>query len=99
MQSFGGGVNQVPEAIERVLIEVVAPLVAVDGGELWLVAGQASGLRLHLAGRCAGCPGIRTTTADVIEPALRAAGLRGELEVSSGWIIPEGASRIEPASG
>lgn len=89
--------QEVPEPILRVLADVVAPLVALDGGELWVVGASATGLRLHLAGKCAGCPGIRTTTVDVIEPALRAAGLRGELDVSSGWTIPEGAERLHPS--
>ena len=86
---------ELPEAIARTLREVVAPLVEADGGILYMVPKPA-GLRLHLAGTCGGCPGVRTTTRDVIEPALRAVGMRGDLEVSAGWIVPEGAERISP---
>ena len=82
------------EPIARALRDIVAPMVEGDGGLLYVVATDALGVRLHLAGACGGCPGVRTTTQDVIEPVLRAAGVRGPIEVSSGWIIPEGAARL-----
>jgi Fe-S cluster biogenesis protein NfuA len=82
-----------PELVLRTLREIIAPLVEADGGVVYLVRREG-GLRVHLAGACGGCPGIRTTASDVIEPALRAAGHRGELEITAGWIIPEGAERI-----
>ena len=91
---------ELPEPIARALRDIVAPMVEGDGGLLYVVAtgvtGAAGGVgvRLHLAGACGGCPGVRTTTQDVIEPVLRAAGARGPIEVSSGWIIPEGAERV-----
>jgi Fe-S cluster biogenesis protein NfuA len=87
---------ELPEPIARALRDVIAPLVEGDGGVLYLVARE-SGLHLHLAGACGGCPGARTTAQDVIEPALRAAGARGAIEVSSGWIVPDGAERIAAA--
>lgn len=82
-----------PEPIIRTLREIVAPLVEADGGVLYVVR-RASGVRLHLAGACAGCPGYRITTTEVIEPALRAAGVKGDIDVSAGWTVPEGALRI-----
>lgn len=85
-----------PEPIARALRDVIAPLVEGDGGVLYVVAADG-GLRLHLAGACGGCPGARTTAVEVIEPALRAVGLRGPIEVSSGWIVPDGAERIAAA--
>jgi Fe-S cluster biogenesis protein NfuA len=81
------------EPVQRALREIIAPLVEADGGVLYLVR-RPTGLRLHLAGTCGGCPGVRTTVSDVIEPAIRAAGFRGELEITSGWIVPEAAERI-----
>lgn len=82
-----------PEPIIRTLREIVAPLVEADGGVLYVVR-KASGVRLHLAGACAGCPGYRITTTEVIEPALRAAGVKGDIDVSAGWTVPEGALRV-----
>lgn len=82
-----------PELVLRALREIIAPLVEADGGVLFVVP-RPTGLKLHLAGTCGGCPGVRTTVAEVIEPAVRAAGFRGELEITSGWIVPEGAERV-----
>ncbi|MGZ3421235.1 MAG: NifU family protein [Polyangiales bacterium] len=88
-----------PESVVRTLREIVAPLVEADGGVLYLVPRTNGGVRLHLAGTCAGCPGYRITTAEVIEPALRAAGVRGDIDVSAGWTVPEGAQRVPGQSG
>lgn len=80
----------------RTLREIVAPLVEADGGVVYVVRRAGNGLRLHLAGACAGCPGHRITTSEVIEPALRAAGVRGDIDVSAGFTVPDGAERIAP---
>jgi Fe-S cluster biogenesis protein NfuA len=86
-----------PEPIVRTLREIVAPLVEADGGVLYVVR-KPSGVRLHLAGACAGCPGYRITSTEVIEPALRAAGVKGDIDVTAGWTVPEGALRINADS-
>ncbi|GAC1577341.1 MAG: hypothetical protein NVS3B20_25540 [Polyangiales bacterium] len=89
-----------PALVERTLREIVAPLVEADGGLLFFVSSSlapgssAVALRLHLTGACSGCPGAKSTTHDVIEPALRAAGVRGEIDVTAGWLVPPGAERI-----
>jgi Fe-S cluster biogenesis protein NfuA len=91
--------SELPEPVLRTLREVIAPLVEADLGVLYVVA-KPSGVRLHLAGACGGCPGVKTCSNDVFEPVLRAAGMKGEIEISAGWIVPEGAERIaspEPA--
>ena len=75
------------------LRDVIAPLIGADGGALYVLV-RGDGLRVHLAGACAGCPGQKTTSREVIEPALRAAGLHGDLEITAGWTIPEGAQRV-----
>src|SRR5262245_13527202 len=90
---FASSVPDLPEPALRTLREIVAPLVEADGGELYLVR-KGPGLRLHLAGACAGCPGHKTTSTEVIEPVLRAAGVRGDIDVTAGWTVPEGAERI-----
>jgi Fe-S cluster biogenesis protein NfuA len=83
-----------PEPIVRALREIIAPLVEADGGVVYVVRRAGPGLRLHLAGTCAGCPGHKITSSEVIEPALRAAGVKGEVEVTAGFTVPEGAERI-----
>lgn len=85
-----------PEPILRALRDVIAPLVEGDGGVLYVVPRE-NVVHLHLAGACGGCPGVRTTTQEVIEPALRAAGVRGAIEFTSGWIVPDGAERLTSA--
>jgi Fe-S cluster biogenesis protein NfuA len=89
-------VLDLPEPIVRTLREIVAPLVEADGGVLYVVR-KPSGVRLHLAGACAGCPGYRTTSTEVIEPALRAAGVKGDIDVTAGWTVPDGALRVTAA--
>jgi Fe-S cluster biogenesis protein NfuA len=98
-------VLELSEGVVRTLREVVAPLVEADGGVLYVLRrpttppGAQPGLGIHLAGTCAGCPGVKTTTYDIIEPALRAAGLKGEIDVTAGWIVPNGAERVTGGSG
>ena len=84
------------DLVARTLRQVVAPLVAADGGELYVQRAADGGVRVHLAGACAGCPGFRYTAHEIVEPAVRAAGCVGELEISAGWTIPEGAERVTP---
>ena len=85
--------KELPETLVRALRQIVAPLVEADGGVLYRIE-SVEGLMLHLGGACAGCPGFKTTTLDVIEPALRASGYRGSVAVTGGWIVPDGAERI-----
>jgi Fe-S cluster biogenesis protein NfuA len=80
--------------LQKVLKEVIAPLVESDGGELYCLY-EPDNWRLHLAGACAGCPGIKTTSREVIEPALRAAGLKGTIVFSAGVTIPKDAQRVQ----
>ena len=82
------------ENILRVCREVLAPLIEHDRGELYLVSLEGNRLSLHLAGRCAGCPGVRLTTAGFIEPALRAIAPRMQVAVTAGFRLPNGAIRL-----
>lgn len=84
------------EALLETLRDVVAPLVELDGGELYLVSTENDDVRLHLAGTCAGCPGATLTTRGVIEPALRVLNQQAKVTVSAGAIIPVGATRVQP---
>jgi Fe-S cluster biogenesis protein NfuA len=78
----------------QILHDVVGPLVAADGGELYVVAVEPNHVSLHLAGRFAGCPGTPLVVRGVIEPAIRAVAPTARLDVSSGVRIPDGASLV-----
>ena len=78
----------------KVCREVIAPLIRADQGEIYLVAVEPDQITLHLAGMCAGCPGVNLTVKGVIEPAVHAVAPAAKVVVSSGIRIPDGASLI-----
>lgn len=78
----------------KVCREVIAPLIRADQGEIYLVAVEPDQISLHLAGMCAGCPGVNLTVKGVIEPAVHAVAPTARVVVSSGIRIPDGASLI-----
>jgi Fe-S cluster biogenesis protein NfuA len=80
------------------LRDIVAPLVEHDGGELYLVTAEGDDVKLHLTGTCSGCPGVTLTTRGVIEPALRSVSPHVRVSVSSGALIPQGATRVVAAA-
>jgi Fe-S cluster biogenesis protein NfuA len=71
--------------------DVIAPLLAVDGGVLYIVSVDDDAVAMHLAGTCAGCPGAPITTRGIIEPAIRSVSLSIKLTVTAGAMIPKGA--------
>lgn len=87
-----------PERALRILSEVLAPLIAADGGKLYLLEISADRVALHLSGRYAGCPGNTLATRRVIEPVVRAAWPGAEVRVTAGTTVPSGA-RLLPAEG
>jgi Fe-S cluster biogenesis protein NfuA len=86
--------TQPDAAVRRALEDVVAPLIAADGGELYLVGLQGNSLSLHLTGRFSACPGNTLVLRHFVEPALRAARPGLEVKLTSGRLIPEGAERL-----
>ena len=74
--------------------DIIAPLVQADGGELFVVSVDDASISLHLAGKCAGCPGATLTTAAIIEPAIRAVAPLIRVVVTTGFQIPEGAIAV-----
>ncbi len=80
--------------ILRVIEEIVAPLVRADGGKLYLVSADSSSVALHLAGRFAGCPSNTLATRRVIEPAILAVAPKATVTVTSGAIVPTGATPV-----
>ena len=82
------------DEIDRVLREVVAPLIRADGGDLWIVSRDDSSLVLHLGGRYSGCPGNTLARRRVIEPAIQTVAPRMQVAITSGAIVPPGAERV-----
>ena len=58
------------DEIVRVAREVLAPLVQADGGDLYLVSVEETGVSLHVTGRFSGCPGNTLVRRRVLEPPL-----------------------------
>lgn len=85
------------EALKKMLREVLAPLLAQDGGELYLVSVGKKEVRMHLAGAFNGSPATELVKQRIVEPAVKAVIPKVKLTVSSGWSIPDGAERIEAA--
>ena len=82
------------DEIVRVVREVLAPLVQADGGELYLISVDDSGVALHLAGRFSGCPGNTLARRRVLEPLIASAAPGAHLTVTAGPLIPKGAERV-----
>lgn len=81
--------------ILTVIREVLAPMVAVDGGRLYVIQADEKQVSLHLAGRLAGCPGNQVAARRVIEPVITAVAPNAEVTVTWGRLVPSGATPIE----
>lgn len=84
------------QALRRMLRDVLEPLLAADGGELYLVELNKKEVKLHLGGQLNGCPGAAATSAQIVGPAVKAVCPKLKLTVTSGWTVPKGAERIGP---
>ncbi|HHH28810.1 MAG TPA: NifU family protein [Polyangiaceae bacterium] len=83
------------EAVRSVLAEILAPLFAVEGGQVYLVSVDKKKVALHLAGTLSGSPATHMVTRRVVEPAIKAVSSKLQVVVTSGWSVPEGAQLIE----
>jgi Fe-S cluster biogenesis protein NfuA len=83
------------EVVLKTCRELVAPLVRADGGELYVVSATTEDIHIHLAGTCAGCPGAVLTTERLVQPALASVAPRATVRVTTGWRIPEGATKVD----
>ncbi len=86
--------NSVKEQIERVMHEVLAPLVKNDGGEMYLVRWDGDDVHVHLAGACAGCPGSAMTADNILLPAVRSVAPKARIVLTTGYRIPPNAKRL-----
>ena len=82
------------EEIVRVVREVLAPLVRADGGDLYLVSVEDTGVSLHVTGRFSGCPGNTLARRRIFEPPLVAVAPGITVTLTSGPLIPTGAARL-----
>ncbi|MBM4362025.1 MAG: NifU family protein [Deltaproteobacteria bacterium] len=82
------------DEVQRVVREVLGPLVAADGGKLYLVRLGPDEVALHLAGRFAGCPGNTLAVRRVVEPAVAAVAPELRVTVTSGALVPQGAQLV-----
>jgi Fe-S cluster biogenesis protein NfuA len=86
------------DEILTVIKEVLAPMVAADGGRLYVVHANSKQVTLHLAGRFAGCPGNHVATQRVIEPLIAAVAPSAEVTVTWGRLVPTGATQVGGSS-
>jgi Fe-S cluster biogenesis protein NfuA len=83
------------DEILSVIKEVLAPMVAADGGRLYVVQADSQHVSLHLAGRFAGCPGNQVATRRVIQPLIATVAPDAEVTVTWGRLVPMGATRVD----
>jgi Fe-S cluster biogenesis protein NfuA len=86
--------EELSEDVLKVLRDVLAPLVAADGGTMYVVKAAGDDIHLHLTGTCAGCPGAALTRDGVIAPALRTVRPKARVVVTTSYRVPEGARKI-----
>lgn len=86
--------DDVLAGLTKVSREVLAPLVAADGGVMYLVKASAEEVHFHLTGTCAGCPGASLTRDGMIVPAVRTVLPKARVVVTTGFRVPEGATKI-----
>jgi Fe-S cluster biogenesis protein NfuA len=82
------------DEVVRVVREVLAPLVRADGGDLYLVSVEETGVSLHVTGRFSGCPGNTLARRRVFEPPLSAIAPGITVTLTSGPLVPSGAERL-----
>jgi Fe-S cluster biogenesis protein NfuA len=87
-----------PDEVQRILREVIEPLIRADGGEVFLVSATPDEVHLHLGGSFSGCPGNTLARRRVLEPAVQSVAPNTRVKVTSGPIVPDGSERLGPAS-
>ena len=80
--------------IKDVLTKVIAPLLAKDGAELYLVKAEGNEVVLHYAGAYAGCPGVGAVTKNIVTPVLQKVLPDVRVTSASGTPVPKNAERL-----
>jgi Fe-S cluster biogenesis protein NfuA len=68
--AVGSGASLEAKA-QRLIDEVLRPLIQVDGGQIELVSVSEARMIVRLSGSCLGCPGTPYVLRYVVEPAAR----------------------------
>jgi Fe-S cluster biogenesis protein NfuA len=61
----------VHESAKKLVDEVLAPLIAADGGKIELIGVGDRRIIVRLTGTCLGCPGRPYTLSRIVEPAAK----------------------------
>lgn len=80
--------------LKATLENILAPMIESDKGELFLVSATDQHIVLHLRGKFAGCPGNGLVAEHIITPLVRAVLPGARVDVTSGAILPDGATKI-----
>lgn len=59
------------DTAKKLVDEVLAPLIAADGGTIELLGMADRRLRIRLGGACKGCPGRPYTLTRIVEPLAK----------------------------
>jgi hypothetical protein len=84
--------------IRDVLSEVLAPIVAADGGQLYFEQVNDHEVSLHWAGRYAGSPAAGLLHEEVAVPLIRQVAPDTIVKWSSGFLVPPQAELVRPSS-
>ena len=82
------------EQVVKALSELALPLVQADGGQMYIVSASDDDVHVHLTGTCAGCPGATMTRENLLEPTVHGVAPKATVKVTTGWRVPEGATKI-----
>lgn len=82
--------------IRQVLSELLAPLVAKEGGQLYLMESEDGVLTLHWAGRYSGNPATALIHEEIAVPLIREVAPGTVVKWTSGRLIPTNAELVEP---
>lgn len=99
MIRFGCSMSNRSGLIRDVLAEVLAPIVAADGGRIYLEQTGDNEVSIHWAGRYAGHPAAWLLHEELAVPLIRRVSPDTEVKWSSGWLVPPGAELVTPVAG
>ena len=81
--------------LERIVREVLSPLVEADSGKLYIVRVLDEEVAIHLTGRFSGCAGNELVTERILQPALDSVAPGVRIAISTGPLVPDGAILVE----
>lgn len=82
--------------IRQVLSELLAPLVAKEGGSVYFMESEDGVLTLHWAGRYSGNPATALIHEEIAVPLIQEIAPGTIVKWSSGRLVPTDAELVEP---